>query len=69
MTTHQHEAEPAIDDKAKAMSDQVQLKCPNCGEWQTLPEVDRDGESDWSLWFCGPCVEADKEGADDGPAE
>lgn len=51
------------------MSDQVQLKCPNCGEWQTLPEADRDGESDWSLWFCRPCAEYDQEGAGDARAE
>ncbi len=37
----------------------VWLKCPCCGELQSLPEDERDGESEWSIDVCDPCAEAE----------
>lgn len=39
------------------------LQCPVCGELQTLPEDERDGDSPWSLNPCDDCTLYDDEDA------
>ena len=43
------------------MAELIELMCPVCGEVQTLPDDERDGESEWSLNPCEPCTLADLE--------